>query len=112
MREQILDRGRDALQRTGARTDGEGGIGRLGAFARMLGRPLRIGQELAAETLVIGDRLVRERARFELAFAEQDRDLDDRKRQCIGHGGVPCYSSRRSESGEDRSTRLRLLRCV
>jgi len=36
----------------------------------MLGRPLRIGHELAAESLVIGDRLLGERAGFELSLAE------------------------------------------
>src|SRR5450759_5864239 len=51
----------------------------------MLGRPLRIGHELGAETLVIGDRLLGESARLELALAKQYRDLGYRKGECIGH---------------------------
>src|SRR5450755_103330 len=51
----------------------------------MLGRPLRIGHELGAETLVIGDRLLGESARLELALAKQYRDLGHRKGERIGH---------------------------
>jgi hypothetical protein len=75
-RKQILDRGRDALQRSRARTDGEGGIGGGGALAGMLRRPLRIGHELAAEAFVVGDRDFSERAGLELSFAKTGRDLD------------------------------------
>jgi len=44
----------------------------------MRGRPLRIGHQLAAEPLVIGDRGFDKVARFELALAKQDRDLGER----------------------------------
>jgi hypothetical protein len=47
--------------------------------------PLRIGHELGAETLVVGDRLFGECARLELALAEQYRNFGDRKRERIGH---------------------------
>jgi hypothetical protein len=46
---------------------------------------LRIGHELGAETLVIGDRLLGKRARLELALAKQYRDLGHRKGERIGH---------------------------
>jgi hypothetical protein len=46
---------------------------------------LRIGHELGAETLVIGDRLLGKRTRLELAPAKQYRDLSRRKGERIGH---------------------------
>src|SRR6516162_5797582 len=52
-REQILDRYRNALQRAGPRADCESGIGVIGASSRIFGRPLRIGHQLAAASLVI-----------------------------------------------------------
>jgi len=88
-REQVLDRGRNALQRPSARSHGKSGIGRVGASSRMLGCPLRIGHELAAETFVIGDCGFDEIAGFELALVKQDRNLGYRLRQCIGHADVP-----------------------
>ena len=89
MREEILDRGRNALQRARARADREGRIGGIGAFPRMIRRPLRIGHELGAETLVIGDRLLGESARFELALAKRSRDLGHREGERVGHVRLP-----------------------
>jgi hypothetical protein len=77
-REQVLDRGRNALQRAGPGACGKGGIGGVGASARMRGRPLRIGHQLASEPLVIGNRGFDKVACFELALAEQDCDLGER----------------------------------
>ena len=76
-REQVLHRDRDALQRAGDRAGRKGRVGRIGAFARMVGRPLRIGHEGFAAALVIGDRLLGERARREGAVAQAQRELGD-----------------------------------
>src|SRR5450631_627455 len=51
----------------------------------MLRCPLRIGHELGAETLVIGDRLLGKCARFELALAEQYRNLGHWKGKRVSH---------------------------
>src|SRR5207248_3552642 len=66
-REQVLNRSRNPLQRTGMRTDGKSRVGGVGAAPRIVWRPLRIGHQLAAEPLVIGDCGFNERAGFELA---------------------------------------------
>jgi hypothetical protein len=83
--EEVLDRSRDALQGTRPRTNGKSGIGGVGTFSRVLGCPLRICQQLGAETLVIGDRLFGESPRLELALAKQHRNLGHRKRERTGH---------------------------
>ena len=73
------------MQRARSRTYRKRGVGRIGAFPRMLRRPLRISHELGAEKLVISDRLLDESARLELAVAKQTRDLGHRKRERARH---------------------------
>src|SRR6185437_2976755 len=96
MREEILDRSRDALQRARARTDRIGRIGRIGAAARMIGRPLRIGHQRLAEAIVMGDRLFGESTGFDLALTHEPRQLDHWTREQIAHCYLPLSITRLS----------------
>ena len=94
------------------RTDGKSRVGGVGAAPRIVWRPLRIGHQLAAEPLVIGDCGFNERAGFELARGKTCRDLGDRQRKCIGHIASPIKANIRpkdiSPSRRNRSPTMAL----